>query len=122
MSTAVCCIDIIGIAQNIFVIAVRILHGNFHFIGIFCHFKVDDFLMNRILVSVEEFRVFFQTAFIMIGFILFLTFPFILECDLDSLIEERHFPQTVLQSMEIKNGCFENFRIRPESGLRSGLL
>ena len=57
------------------------------------------------------------------NFFLFLAFTFVSKNDFDSLIQECHFSQSVLQSIIIVFCRFlENFRVRPENSLRTCLF
>ena len=64
---------------------------------------------------------FLDTAFIVEDFGILLSYSFILEGDLDTLVKESHLTHSVHDGVIIENRSFENFGIRPESCLGSGL-
>ena len=78
--------------------------------------------MEGFLAAVMIFYKLLDTTFIEEGFPLLLTRPFIFEVDLDTLIQESHFSQTAFQNIIFKYSGFENFRVRPESCLGTGLF
>ena len=79
--------------------------------------------MDCIFVFIKIFNEFLDSAFIVIGFTFFLAFSFILEDNLDTLVQESHLSETVLESIIIKYGSFcKDLRIRPESSLGTCLL
>ena len=58
-------IDIIRVRKDKFIVSVGILKGYFTFKIGFCHFKIDDIFVNGLLITVDIFYKFFDSALIM---------------------------------------------------------
>ena len=112
---------VVGVGKEQLVIPVGILHCNFHLHVVLYNLEVDYFLVKNFLVLVYVSYEFRESAFVVENF-LFLLVPVVGKGDSYTLIEECHLSETVLQGSVVVYGFVEYFRIRPESGLGTGLL
>ena len=79
-------VDVVGIGEDIFRISVGPLKSDFYFAVLLYHFIIYDGIVYGSLVLVLELHLLLDTAFVAVGFLLFLFSSFVLEAYLETLV------------------------------------
>ena len=111
MSAALFGIDIVGVTENIFLIAVVVLQGNFNHRIFTASVKVNRLVIEFGFLTVEVFDKRFNAAF-KVENIFFSFAAFIGKSNFNAAVQESQFAQSVFQSVVIEIGNGENFIVR----------
>ena len=109
--------DIVDEGQDIFAVAVVVLHGNIDDDLILFAVDVDDRRVDGLMALVEKFDERRQAAFVAVNFALAFA-TLVSQRDVQALIEEGQFAQARLQSIEIIDRVREDFVVRLEGNFR----
>ena len=109
--------DIVDEGQDIFTVAVVILHGNVDDDLVLFAVDVDDRRIDGLMAFVEEFDERRQAAFITVDFALAFA-ALIGQGDVQAFIEESQFAQARLQGIEVIDRVREDFMVRFERNFR----
>ena len=105
--------DIIGKAENIFLVGVIPLHRHFDNNIVLLHADIDNLFMDGCLVLVQVLDKSADAAFILKQ--IFLVGALVEQVDTDTGIEKRQFTQTFGQDFIMKLNISENFGTRQET-------
>ena len=120
MGTTITLRDVVGIAEDIFLVGLVPLHGEFNTDIVLFGRELEHLFMHRRLFAIEMLDKGLDTAFIFKNILLVAAFVF--QDDAHTRIEEREFPQTLCEDIVVIFSVRENFRTRPETNRRTGLV
>ena len=119
MRSALLGVDVVCERDDVFVISVVILHGDFNRYRVEFLFKIKN-VAYGFFVFVKVFHVFDDTAVILQFVARFSALSLILENDFKPLVEERKIAQCASYGVVIEFRRFKNFRIGFKSDSRTG--
>ena len=102
MGAALGGVDVVGEGVNVFVVAVVVLHGDFHRYAVFQPFHVNGFGEQHFLVLVQVFYEFPDATLVVEGTLQGFLGPLVPQNDLHALVQEGHFPDAGFQHVKGK--------------------
>src|SRR5215467_2608742 len=110
MGSAFMCIDVVGERENLFLVSVVILKGDFQVDAVAHSLKIDHLVVQRGLVLIKMLDKGNDAPCVVE--LMFFFVSLIFDRDQQTFIQKREFPKPLRQGIEAEFSGFENGRIR----------